>query len=145
MHELRVNALHPFVVTNRRNTFVYRDRNGQVFHLLLKEVLGEAQKGVQDKILLEVYGVDAPSQGMRDVLSALLTNKIAAATLSALGRLLLRNPQFKVQPFDLAFVQSASPTRPEARYVAEVPTFVRDPVSFRCCCLLSEVAGALCH
>jgi len=96
MHELRENALHPFVVTNMRDVYVYKDREGNVFYLKL---LSESSR-----VELQVYGIESPSEEMKQVLHSLLGNKIVLATLNALSRLLNRNPQFKLQIYDTDFL-----------------------------------------
>eukprot|EP00516_Mucochytrium_quahogii_P002972 CAMPEP_0203762522 /NCGR_PEP_ID=MMETSP0098-20131031/15387_1 /ASSEMBLY_ACC=CAM_ASM_000208 /TAXON_ID=96639 /ORGANISM=" , Strain NY0313808BC1" /LENGTH=3104 /DNA_ID=CAMNT_0050656965 /DNA_START=422 /DNA_END=9733 /DNA_ORIENTATION=- len=133
MHELRVNALHSFIVTNRRNTFVYMDRERHVFYLKLRTTTEDPtaeHSGEQKYIMLEVHGIDPPTEEMKQMLHALLSNVIAGGTMQALARLLHRNPQFKIQPYDLEFIQRASPDAPQVRYELSIPRDVRDILLF---------------
>jgi len=146
IQELRVNALHSFIVGNRENTFVYRERQGKIYYLKLREDyaarLGafngksnsasssaqglQLQVPNQNAVVLEVYGVDPPPLETKDMLSDLLSQKIANETLTSLARLLHRNPQFKIQPYDLRFVQKNKGDVPQAQHVMQIPDSVKD-------------------
>ena len=123
MRELVGNALQQFLVSNRTNTFVYRDSHGKVYYMKLKEV-------DEKTLMLEVYGVDALSKEIEETLSNLLTNKVASLTLNALTSFLQRNPQFKLQPYDISFICATQPERPMQRFSLDLPAEVTDHFLF---------------
>jgi len=86
MRSIASTALHPFVVINRKNLFVYRERSGKVFYLKLS-TLTISQKSV---VAIEVFGVCNAGPEITEQLHQLCESKLTFITLSIISNLLLR-------------------------------------------------------
>jgi len=123
MKFLREN-LQMFRVSDRRDMYVYHATTS-VYYLKLKEVNTGNNSG---SILLEVYGLSPLSDELKEMFRVRLATTIATETAQTLGKMLIRNPHFKIQPYDLAFIKRNSPDSPEVQFALEVPPSVTDPL-----------------
>ncbi|EQC39764.1 hypothetical protein SDRG_03190 [Saprolegnia diclina VS20] len=114
-------ALEQFQVHNRPHMFVYKDKAGHVFYMLL--TLHEATRQVE----LTVYGICAPSDEVTIELCRVLERKIDEATQLILMKLLARNAKFPLVATDVQFLcpDVAAPTHVTS---FALPTPVRDPI-----------------
>eukprot|EP01114_Cavostelium_apophysatum_P018268 TRINITY_DN5619_c0_g1_i2.p1 TRINITY_DN5619_c0_g1~~TRINITY_DN5619_c0_g1_i2.p1 ORF type:complete len:2863 (-),score=796.23 TRINITY_DN5619_c0_g1_i2:144-8732(-) len=106
-------ALHPFLVTNSKNLFVYREKNGRVFYLKISDSTSTAPGKANQSVVLEVFGLDVPGPEITQQLRQLLEGKLASIALSILSTMLERNPLMKLTKEDLDFIkgQSATPAK----------------------------------
>ena len=163
---LSSTALHQFVVTNRRNVYVYQERSGAVFYLRLSSgVISESKRHVSiafpdrlndslvstphssppnspsrqsgllslsvappviyDQVLLEVCGIEIPTEEITVQLHRMIANRLATITLGLISTLLQRNPLFKFAPADANLVRPEN-SSPEKAIAIALPKNVKD-------------------
>lgn len=92
------STLHNFLVSNRRQMFVYRDEDQNVFYMNLSEQ--------EHSVQLSVYGLTTPGPSIVDQLVALLQKNMLMLPLNAISSLLTKNPWYALLPQDVMFLRN---------------------------------------
>lgn len=85
-----LDFFHLLSVSNRKNLFVYREKNGHVFYLKLAE--SKLTKALQ----MEVFGVDNPSSEITSQLAQSLEMQLSSLAITTISSFLDRNPNLKL-------------------------------------------------
>eukprot|EP00727_Mastigamoeba_balamuthi_P000491 m51a1_g10439 hypothetical protein (2683) ;mRNA; r:6959-19767 len=130
-------ALVSLQVTNRRLMFVYRaGADGSMYYMRLhehsprqraqdREVLERAPQcdPAGNYLLLAVYGTDPVAREIEVDLHAVLAKRLEDLALKALSEALAVNPNLRLTPHDVAFVQPLD-SQPTKVVVARLPPYV---------------------
>lgn len=111
-------ALFPLTINNRRNVYLYKEQtSGHVFYFLLSSqplhetkdeayaVFGQVPWESTRWLYLDVFGVDSPSEEIREQLAALVLSRLNDLSLKCIHNLLALNPLFKLLPVDHQFIR----------------------------------------
>ena len=104
--ELESSILHPFAVSNRRGIFVYKDKTGHIFYMqLTPRSKSNFKNESEDRILLQVHGINPPDESITVQLTRLLQKKMVMLSVDALSCVLQKNPHYNLLQADIKFLE----------------------------------------
>jgi hypothetical protein len=118
---LQTSTLSPFVVLNRKNLFVYEEKNGSIVYLRFRELKQE----MSSILVLDVYGTKEPGIDVTQQLVDLIDARLSSITLSIISAKLVRQNNMKLPKSDLDFIRPPN-TSPAACFGLQIPHFIED-------------------